>query len=253
MNCKGLLTDRKMLVKEIELETGLDAVYCGAPGFRYTIGGHTVLRDGSLSTEDLELVKKLAEKGLIEGPETEETCISYSTEGFTGRNLLNLINIFAAREKMLNKAVDHPNAFHMGAGFVRELNEENPSTIGDFLDVVYTSGGEKVMKGVRVTQTTVSFPGFPESSTFISLADLILKAARNHGWIKPKAKEAENEKYSFRVWLNSIGMKGDQYREARQELLSHFEGDPSYRTEELKANWMERRKKATPEPDFIVL
>ena len=111
------------------------------------------------------------------------------------------------------------------------------------------------MMGPRaVGKTTILTAIFNDTQENIgATTNLILKAARNHGWIKPKAKEAENEKYSFRVWLNSIGMKGDQYREARQELLSHFEGDPSYRTEELKANWMERRKKSTPEPDFIVL
>ena len=252
MICRGLLTDRKKLIEAVEQATGLKAVYGGAPGFKYTIGGHTVLRDGSLETEDAELVKRLMKEGLIEH-EQEEEGISFPADGFTGRNLVNLVNSFAAREKMLNKAVDHPNAFHMSAGLVRSLKEENPATMAEFMDVVFRSGGEKSMKGIRIRKDRISFPGFPDTPTFRTLADLIVRNAADAGWIKPKAKETGNEKYSFRVWLNAIGMKGAEYKEVRKELLAHFDGDAAFRTEEQRLAWEQKKKKAAPEPDFIVL
>lgn len=252
MICKGLLTDRKKLVEAVEKATGQKAKYCGAPGFKYTIGDHAVLRDGSLETEDMELVRRLAGEGLIEC-EQDEGGISFPMDGFTGRNLTNLVNSIAAREKMLNKAVDHPNAFHMAVGLVRSLKEENPATISAFMDVVFKNGGEKAMRGVRVGRESISFPGFPDTDTFRALAGLMVKTAKEAVWIKPVAKENGNEKYGFRVWLNSLGMKGPEYKQARAELLSHFEGDSAFRTEELKQAWMSKRKKPEAEPEFIVL
>lgn len=249
---KGLLTDRKKLVEAVEKATGQKAVYCGAPGFKYTIGDHTVLRDGSLDTDDRELAGKLAEAGLVEGIQ-EEDCISFPTDGFTGRGLVNLVNSFAAREKMLNKAVEHPNAFHMGVGLIRELKAENPATTAEFMDVLYASGGEKSMKGLKVGRDRISFPGFPDTPAFRCLADLMVQAAQTQGWIKPVAKETGNERYSFRVWLNALGMKGPEYKEARKELLSHFEGDSAFRTEAQRIEWQKKKKNTAPEPDFIVL
>lgn len=252
MKKQGLLTDRKKLVEALERETGQKAVYCGAPGFQYTIGNHTVLRDGSIETDDLELLRRLAAAGLVEGT-TEEESISFPIGNFTGRSLVNLVNSFAAREKMLNKALDQPNAFHMSKGLVRYLKEENPATVPEFMDVLFRNGGEMSMKGVRVTRTAVSLPGFPDTPTNRQLAGLMIRAAVNSGWIKSEAKPAKNEKYSFRVWLMAIGMKGPEYKEARSELLSRFEGDAAFRTEEQRTAFYKKRKKKEALPDFIVL
>lgn len=252
MRVQGLLTDRKKLVEALERETNQTAIYCGAPSFKYTVSSHTVLRDGSLETKDVELVKRLAEQGLVEGI-AEETGISFPIGGFTDRSLVNLVNSFAAREKMLNKAVGHPNAFHMGVGLVRELKKENPATVPEFMNALYANGGEKSMRGVRVTRTTVSFPGFPDTPTFRVLADLMVKAATTQGWIKSEAKPTQNEKYSMRVWLMALGMKGPEYKEARAELLSHFEGDGAFRTEEQRKAFYAKRKKKEVEADFVLL
>lgn len=252
MKVQGILTDRKKLVEVLEQESEKKAVYCGAPSFKYTVGNHTVLRDGSLVTDDVELVKRLAAQGLVEDV-TEESSITFPLEAFTGRSLVNLVNSFAAREKMLNKAVGHPNAFHMGVGLVRELKKENPSTVAEFMDVLFANGGEKSMRGVRVTRSAVSFPGFPDTPTCRTLASLMVKAATTQGWIKSKAKPTQNEKYSFRVWLMALGMKGPEYKGARAELLSHFEGDGAFRTEEQRSAFYAKRKKKEVEPDFVLL
>ena len=250
---KGLLTDRKKLVEAVEKATGLKAGYCGAPSFKYTIGGNTVLRDGSLETEDRELVKRLAQEGLVEGAQ-ERDGISFTVEGMTGRSLTNIVNSIAAREKMLNKAVDHPNAFHISADLLRGLKEENPATVSDFMDVLYAQGGEKAVRGIRIGKESISFPGFPNTETFQTLAGLMVRSAAEAVWIKPKAKETENERYSFRVWLMAIGMKGHEYKAARKELLGHFEGDTAFRTEEQRLAWEQKKKKHDKaEPEFIVL
>ena len=91
MKRQGLLTDRMPLIEALERETGQKAVYCGAPSFKYTVGSNTVYRDGSLKSDDTELIRKLEEDGLIEGI-TEAESISYPLDDFTGRSLVNLVN-----------------------------------------------------------------------------------------------------------------------------------------------------------------
>ena len=252
MILKGLLEDRKPLIAALEKETGQKAIYCGPPGFHYKVGDHTVLRDGSLESTDEALMKKLASEGLVERTD-EEAGIHFPLTDFTGRTLVNLVYCISAREKLLNKALDHPNAFHMGVGLVRALKAENPATIGDFMEVLYRNGGEKAMKGVKVGKNTVSFPGFPDTLTFRTLADLMVRFTKDAVWIKPKMKEPENEKYSFRVWLMAIGMNGPEYKKVRAELLSRFEGDTAFRTQEQRTAWEQKKKKPAAEPDFIVL
>ena len=61
-----------------------------------------------------------------------------------------------------------------------------------------------------------------------------------------------NEKYSFRVWLTSIGMNGKEYGAARAELLMNFKGDGAFRTPEQRAAFYERRKRRS-EAEFVLL
>ena len=37
-------------------------------------------------------------------------------------------------------------------------------------------------------------------------------------------KNIRNKKYAFRTWLNSIGMKGQDYEQARRIMLSRLPG-----------------------------
>ena len=72
--------------------------------------------------------------------------------------------------------------------------------------------------------------------------------------IKAKEPKTENEKYSFRVWLNALGMKGQEYASARAKLLKNLSGDSAFRTEEQRTAFYARRKRQTAaEPEFILL
>lgn len=64
-----------------------------------------------------------------------------------------------------------------------------------------------------------------------------------------------NEKYTFRVWLNALGMKGAGYAAARAELLKNLPGNSTFRTEEQRAAYYAERSRRTAaqEPEFILL
>ena len=44
-------------------------------------------------------------------------------------------------------------------------------------------------------------------------------AAVTRHWIKPYTVNSRNKKYAMRTWMNSIGMTGDEFAEARNCLL----------------------------------
>ena len=106
---------------------------------------------------------------------------------------------------------------------------------------------------MRLTGGTLVFTAFPDDETYRALAGLIVKAALSLRWIKSKEPTGENEKYTFRVWLNTLGMKGTAYANARAELLKNLSGDTAYRTEEQKAAFYASRRRKPAEPEFIVL
>lgn len=258
MKRKGLLTDRQMLISALERETGLTAAYQGAPSFRYIVGDYTILRDGSLEVDDtkadMALLGRLAETGLIESSPIKNEGIVFSTDGFTGRTMTNIVNSLAARGNMINRAIGRPDAIHMGIKLVRTLKGENPDTIPEFMDALHRCGGEKAMRGLRITDGQLSFTAFPDTPACHALAERIVHAATTRGWIKAKEPKTENEKYSFRVWLNALGMKGQEYASARAELLKNLSGDSAFRTEEQRTAFYARRKRQTAaEPEFILL
>ena len=258
MKRKGLLTDRRALIAALEQEMGLAAAYQGAPSFRYVIGDYTVLRDGSLEVEDAKadaaLIGRLADAGLVEGA-AADAGISFSMDGFSGRTMTNIVNSLAARGGMINKAIGKPDAIHMGAKLVRTLKAENPDTLPEFMDALHRSGGEKAIRGLRIADGHLVFTGLPNTSACHALAERIVQAAATRGWIKAREPETGNEKYSFRVWLNALGMKGQEYAPARAELLKNLPGDSAFRTEEQRAAFYATRRQGRPaaEPEFILL
>lgn len=259
MKIKGLLTDRQPLIEQLSKETGMPAVYAGAPSFRYSIGDYTVLRDGGLSVDDdkadADLLERLMGLGLIEGVTKVEHGIAFPMEGFTGRTMVNLVNTLAARGSMINKALGAPNAVHMSAELVRSLKTENPASLQEFMEVLHRCGGEKAMKGIRLSGDQLFFTGIPETPAGKALAERIVNAAITQRWSKAKVVATGNEKYSFRVWLNALGMVGPEYSEARAALLKNFTGDAAFRTEEQRQAFYEnrRRKPVRQEPEFILL
>lgn len=257
MKIKGLLADRKPLIRALEQETGATAIYKGAPSFQYQVGIYTVLRDGSLEVDDHDgdpaLLTALAVQGLLKRAAASQGGIVFSADGFTGRTMVNLVNSLAARENLINKAIGVPNAFHMKAELVRKLKDENPATVTEFMSILHSCGGDSAMKGLDLSGGQVAFTGFPETSACKQLAERIIHFAVSSRWAKSKAPNVTNEKYSFRVWLNSLGMTGDAYSAARAELLKNFTGDAAFRTPEQRAAFYAGRKRKAAETEFILL
>ena len=266
MKIKGLLRDRQKLISSLEELTGERRSYSGAPRFQYQIGKYTILRDGSLvvSKDEAEwqVLSRLAEMGLIEmeQPQEESLAPSFPINDISGQTAVNIINTIAARETLLNKAIGR-DSFHVSPTLTRKIKEDRPNSIYELMETIYECGGGQAVKGLRITPDQLTFTGFhsdgPEAEVYAVLAERIVATAQSRRWIKPTAVKGENEKYSFRVWLNAIGMQGQDYAEARAFLLKDLTGDGSFRTKEQQDAFYKSRRRNLAEkaiePDFIVL
>jgi len=48
--------------------------------------------------------------------------------------------------------------------------------------------------------------------------------------VSAKAKDTDNDKFTFRVFLIRLGMIGDEYKDTRKILLENLEGNSAFRS-----------------------
>lgn len=233
MKVKCLGTDRNMILRVMEAELGAAAVYCPSPDFSYIVGSCKLGRDGYIEAYDGDdgVFTALASLGLCdypyESPIPDDGVITYSTEGHNGVSLINLMCIISARQRLLNQAIDARGAFYVAEGLVSDLLAHPPETIYNILQALY--GRDDEYSGIILRRDYICFTGFEkghpeESHIHRQLADHIVASALSRGWIKPFTASVRNRKYAFRIWMNSIGMTGPEYEDARTILLERLYG-----------------------------
>ena len=263
------ITDRAAIVRFLEDGTGLLADYAGAPTFNYVVGDYTVLRNGHIRVADEKvdagLIEKLKESGLVADEKTGTGIEAEIADDVTAR--VNLIHLLASKGVLINKAIGQPNAFFVSTVLIRNLKEMNPANLSEFQTVLVKSGGEKALRGITFLATKVFFTGFPEDreedelAAYRDFAEGLVRACEKAAWVKTDPVKTTNERYTFRSWMNSIGMGGGEHAQTRRILMQRLDGNTAFRTEAQreKAKSLRRKKKeeikheTTTEPDFIVL
>lgn len=213
INAQG--AERKRLVLTIAKWMGNPAEYCGAPTFRYKVGGIIVDKDGTTTfPEDMaaETTERLLEHLYDENfdmdmstPQpTEEAepigiCISMPRSLFTEAHIANLHAIVEAKQSLIKKA--------LGVAALPILMEESK----------------------------VCFPWFPsytkpeELMAYDQFICKICDMARNQKRITAKEKAVENEKYAFRCFLLRLGFIGDEHKASRKILLRNLSGSSAFK------------------------
>lgn len=149
-------------------------------------------------------------------------------DGHQGYTLRNILNLIYSKQPLIKKALGIEEDL-VETDFIEALKEERVKSIDSF---------EKALNKIGYN----GHPGIDfdfENKTFtfknskgeaaIWLFALINKKAKSQKFSQVKQTETDNEKYTFRTWLNSLGMIGDDYKEIRKELLKNLEGNPSFR------------------------
>lgn len=262
MDFATTITDRAVLVQFLHDELDKPVEYAGAPTFNYSIGPYKVLRDATIWVNDdkmdPELIAKMQELGIIEKEKPEGLEFPIGEDALTR---INLVNTLAARGSLINKAIGKPNAFFVSRELTRKLKKVQPVMLSEFNAVLVACKGDKALRGITLLADKVVFTGFPEDrlieerEAFRDLADVLVTACRTSKWLKAEARDAANEKYTFRVWMGSIGLSGKEHSATRRILLERLDGDAAYRTKEQReaALAKHKQKEVKKDDDFIVL
>ena len=241
MKIASLTEDRKKLVKALEKATGEKAKYLGAPSFDYEIGPYTVDRTGDITVEDSaadeNVLAELIAKGLVtipEGADQTATIIFIPMSDHDGRSLKNMVNMIYSKGTLLSKAEGIPGFYKASEDLVRALDAKAPQSADDFLQVVAETEDD-ALKGLTFEDGKIGFL-FPSTmdpdriKAYMQLTELMAKMAREQKRVNAAKCKNTNEKYTFRVWLMRLGMKGDEYKIARKIFLGNLRGHVAFRT-----------------------
>jgi len=197
---------RKELVNIIANAISTEAVYEKAPTYNFTIGAFTVTKDGVLefdSTHDEEQIRTVMnalKSGGFTYEDSDSLSFGYPREGFTDDMLDNLCKMILTKESLIKKALGVDGL---------------PLEIGE-------------------TELTFTWfrTGLSREETY-ALSQFICqlcKTAKAKTRVTAKAQESfDNEKFAMRVWLISLGMKGEEFKLARKMLLENLDGNSGFR------------------------
>ena len=259
-----MMENRKELVKRLSQLTGIKAEYTKMPRCAFLVGDYAVERDGMLTVPDdadMEPIETLLMEGMIReyDPEAEakkaeeqkrlkeaqdqedkKVDVSFPIEGHKAESLKNLAVMVCNRGKLISKATG--GHFSCTPELVEILSSAN--SVKDFKTILKEHGG---LEGIDITDR-VYFTGFPDIAdrnsiqAFTQLASLMNSISMEQGTVRMKQADAENEKFSFRIWLLGLGMKGEEYKTTRRILLAPLKGNTAFRTDEIRERFRTRQK-----------
>ena len=204
---------RKKLVQKLAALTGERAEYLGMPSTAFKVGDCIVSGNGT-----------------IEGSLPDNIIRALSMAGFTADPY----------EEPEYHGADPP--FPSGFTVSIPMDELTDTAVDNFQSMM-ESKGELIKKAFMLTGLPVDYSKealcirwFEDTEldaetqahvmTFIKA--MLEKAGRQkHARAKPLI--TDNPKYSFRVFLNSLGLSGSEYKPLRRELMKNLEGCSSYR------------------------
>lgn len=230
--------DRRTMVQKISEHLQAEARYQGPPTFSYAIGAVTVARDGSISSEDAEVLETLRpflmEHGFIE-TEIDTLAISAPTEGMDGNQLRNLIYTLYGYQHLLNR-VTRRESFSISEAVTMRLGEYLPETLADFETLMGDLKALGDLTGIDFQDGTVTL-NFPlddapeKNKAYADLASAMVRAAREAKRVNAEERRPENEKYVLRSWLLRLGFGGADFKASRNALLNGLKGHTAFRND----------------------
>jgi len=214
-----------------------------------------------------EIIRLLRKAGAKSGP--SRGCgvhIHIGKGDHTAKTIRNLVNIMAAHEQQIGRAI-RIDAGRTGQycrvvdhRFLDRLNREKPTTMRKLEDIWYEGNGSSWenrnahynssryhMLNLHATFTkgTIEFRLFQfadpadgkrnglhagEMKAYIQLCLAMSQLAKMVRTASPKPQQTDNEKYAMRCWMLRLGFIGDEFATAREILLRNMEGERAFIT-----------------------
>jgi hypothetical protein len=182
----------------------------------------------------------------------------------TPQTIRNLVNIMAAHEQQIGKAIrlDYGRQSRycrtVSPEFLDRLNRKKPRTMSQLADIWYEGNGADYgrtqhyndsryhMLNLHATFTkgTIEFRLFQfadpdgerknglhagELKAYIQLCLAMSELAKELRYASPKPQQTENDKYAMRCWMLRLGFIGDEFATAREILLRNMDGNAAWR------------------------
>lgn len=200
--------------------------------------------------KDIETVQEIIRKLRDAGAFVNSSCgihIHINAAPFEASKLRNLVNIVAAKEDMIYKALKVSRSREVrfcqkiDTDFLERLNRQKPTTREELKRLWYDGddGSHEHYHDSRYhclnlhsvfQKGTVEFRAFNgelhagKVKAYIQFCLAVTAQALNQRSASPAKTQSTNEKYTFRVWLLRLGMIGEEFKTARKHLLDHLEG-----------------------------
>lgn len=204
--------------------------------------------------DDIETIQKLIRKLRSAGAKVNDSCgihIHVDAATHNEKTLRNIVNIMAAKEDLLYKALKvqverERYCKKADLRFLEELNRRQPKSMDQFERIWYNgrSGRHYHYDDTRYhglnlhsvfSKGTIEFRLFNstlhagEVKSYIQLCLAISHQALVQKGASRSRTQSTNEKYTFRTWLLRLGLIGDEFKTARMHLLKNLEGNIAWR------------------------
>ena len=200
---------RKKLVKKLSALVGESARYMGMPSMAFQVGSFSVSASGEISGGELpgEIKAALARAGFTPASEptveeeaapAEGMVVRVPLESLPDNAIRNFENMVASKGALIKKAFG--------------LQELPVECTDDALEILWFKDREPEDRG--------------HAEAFIRA---MLDKCRNQRYVSSKPLETDNERYSMRVFINSLGFKGSGHKALRAGLLKHLDGNTAWR------------------------
>jgi len=218
---------------------------------------------------DIEMLQKLVRLLRKAGAKSSPSrgCgvhIHIGKNGHTPQSIRNLVNIMAAHETQIGRAIrldqgrQREYCRTVDQRFLEQLNQKRPRTMGQLADIWYESQGQSWRRNehyngsryhmlnlhATFTKGTIEFRLFQfadpangkrnglhagELKAYIQLCLAMSQLAKQLRSASCKPQQTENEKYAFRCWMLRLGFIGEEFATAREILLRNMDGNASWR------------------------
>lgn len=184
--------------------------------------------------------------------------------GHTAQTLINLANIMASHESLIESALNLPRnriqeyCRTIEPEFLRQLNIKKPKTMVQLADIWYISNNADSRRDYHYndsryhmlnyhsvfTKGTIEFRLFQfdapgdgkrnglhagQLKSYIQLCLALSQMAKTVKSASPKPQQNENPKYAMRTWLLRLGFIGDEFKTARDIFTKRLDGDTAFR------------------------
>lgn len=204
--------------------------------------------------DDIETIQELVRKLRGAGARVNSSCglhCHINAAPHTPKTLRNIVNIMAAKEDLLYKALKvNVSREHycqkMDTRFLDEINNRPPMSMEQIKSMWY-DGEDYSYRHYDDTRYhalnlhSVFYKGTIEFRLFnstlhageVKSAIQLCLAISHQALIQKSARHAktvsDNEKYTFRTWLLRLGLIGDEFKTARHHLLKNLDGNIAWK------------------------